>query len=138
MSTDARHREATGQSGRLRTVEAGDIEQVIGLEVALLTRQVRSSAARLEELLDSDFREIGASGRFWTRPEIISTMTHLDTNDEPIEATEFEGMMVGPDLILLTYVSDPRGRAARRTSLWRRSRGVWRVLHHQGTLLAGV
>ena len=52
-----------------------------------------------------------------------------------IEATEMAGVVVGPELVLLTYVSDRRGRRVRRSSLWRRSAGSWRLLHHQGTPL---
>jgi hypothetical protein len=119
-------------------VATDDVQQVIGYELALLTPHVRRSQARVEQLLDPDFREIGASGRFWTRPEMVSALAETDTDGEPIEATEVEGAVVGPDLILVTYVSDPRGRAARRSSLWRRSGGGWRLLHHQGTLLNSV
>jgi len=48
------------------------------------------------------------------------------------------GAVVGPELVLLTYVSHWRGRRARRSSLWRRSAGSWRLLHHQGTPLEDV
>jgi len=36
---------------------------------------------------------------------------------------------------LVTFLTDPGGRAARRSSLWRYAGGRWRMLHHQGTLL---
>jgi len=107
--------------------------------MALLTPRVRSSRAQVDSLLDPDFREIGASGRFWTRPEIISALAQVAADGEAIEAVQIEGSVVAPNLILLTYVSDPGGRPARRSSLWRRSHGgVWRLLHHQGTLLHDV
>jgi len=57
----------------------------------------------------------------------------LDEGSGSIEATEMAGVVVGLDLVLLTYVSDWRGRRSRRSSLWRRSAGSWRLLHHQGT-----
>jgi hypothetical protein len=57
----------------------------------------------------------------------------LDEGSGSIEATELVGVVVGLDLVLLTYVSDWRGRWSRRSSLWRRSAGSWRLLHHQGT-----
>jgi hypothetical protein len=55
-----------------------------------------------------------------------------------IKATEMVGAVVVPDLVLLTYVSHWRGRRARRSSLWRRSAGAWRLLPYQGTLLDEV
>jgi len=109
---------------------------VVALELELLTPQVRRSEARLAELLDPEFTEIGASGRLWTRTEMIAALTE-DEDDvpEPVPVLEVTGRVVGPDLVLVTYLSDPAGRAARRSSLWRRSQGSWRLLHHQGTLV---
>jgi hypothetical protein len=54
---------------------------------------------------------------------------------EPARVVEVTGRVVGPELVLLTYLSDPDGRAAQRSSLWRRSDGSWRLLHYQGTLI---
>jgi hypothetical protein len=48
------------------------------------------------------------------------------------------GAFVGPDLILLTYASLLRGRRACHGSLWRRSAGALRQLHHQGTSVGDV
>ena len=117
-------------------VDVDEVVQVIGLELALLTPEVRKSRAHVDALLDPDFREIGASGRLWTRVEMVAALSEeFDGPDELIPAADFTGMAIGPGLILLTCVSDPEGRAARRSSLWRRSGRTWRLLHHQGTLL---
>lgn len=114
------------------------IEDVINLELALLTPDVRRSPARLEELLDPDFHEIGASGRLWNRSEIVAALSaEGDAVGGPVLAVDLIAKTVGSGLVLLTYVSDPNGRAARRSSLWRRSGPAWRLLHHQGTLLSG-
>lgn len=106
-------------------------------ERALLRPEVRSCADSVDGLLDADFREIGASGRLWTRAETIKALTEgRDAlRGEPIADAEMEGLRLADDLVLLTYVSDASGRRARRTSVWRRSGGHWRLLHHQGTLL---
>jgi hypothetical protein len=50
------------------------VAEVIALERALLTREVRSSAAALDALLDPEFTETGASGRRWTRAEILAEL----------------------------------------------------------------
>jgi len=92
-----------------------------------LSFPVRRTAHQVDELLDPDFRKIGASGRLWTRAEIV-----------PALVGELSGAVVGPELVLLTYVWHWRGRRARRSSLWRRSAGSWRLLHHQGTPLEDV
>jgi hypothetical protein len=105
-------------------------------ELALLSFPVRRSAHQVDELLDPDFREIGSSGRLWTRAEMMSALAgELSEEAGAIEATEMAGVLVGPELVLLTYVSDRRGRRVRRSSLWRLSAGSWRLLYHQGTPL---
>ena len=52
-------------------------------ELTLLSFPVRRTAHQVDELLDPDFRKIGASGRGWTRAEMA-------------------GAVVGPELLLLT------------------------------------
>lgn len=111
------------------------MHEAVKLELALLTPSVRRSQEQLNDLVDLDFSEIGASGRLWSRAEMIEALVAQDQTSEPIEAEDFRCIEAGTELVILTYVSDPRGRAARRTSIWRRSGHRWRLLHHQGTLL---
>jgi hypothetical protein len=128
-----------GLNARAQQDPAGvdpDVQLVISRELALLSFPVRRSARQVDGLLDPDFREIGASGRLWTRAEMISALAgQLCQIPGAIAATEMTGVVVGPDLVLLNYVSHRPGRRFRRSSLWRRSAGSWRLLHHQGTPL---
>lgn len=114
-----------------------DMRMVVDRELALLSLSVRCSPQQLDELLDPDFREIGASGQLWTRAETIAALI----NDHPgletaIDVTEMAAEPLTGDLIQLIYVSSRQGRRARRSSLWRRSAGTWRVVFHQGTLIS--
>lgn len=84
-----------------------DMQQVIDLERALLTPHVRSSRQQLDDLLDPDFTEIGASGRLWTRTEMVTALVNADRLDEPITAEEFQAAEIAPGLVLLTYVCRP-------------------------------
>jgi hypothetical protein len=120
-------------------VDAAEIQHFIDLELFLLSPGARLSPARLEELLDPDFREIGTSGRRWTRAETISALSKesAETSDDgPIRASDFEVTAVASDVVLVTFLTVGRGRRSLRSSIWRRSEGSWRVLHHQGTPLA--
>jgi hypothetical protein len=88
----------------------GEVHLVIERELALLSFQVRRLARQVDELLDPEFREIGASGRCWTRGEIVAALAGGPSGGEgAIQATEMAGALVGPDLVLLTYVSDRQG-----------------------------
>ena len=108
--------------------------EVIARERESLRPEVRASAAALDRLLDPDFREIGASGRLWTRAAAIEAVPTWE-QAAPILDEDMEARRLAGDLVLLTYVSDHDGRRARRSSLWRRSGGSWRMVFHQGTLL---
>ena len=104
-------------------------------ERALLRADVRTSPAELEQLLDPDYTEIGASGRLWHRADMIAALLAEPSDGDPIADSDMNGTLLTPELVLLTYVSDRAGRRARRSSLWRRTDGHWRVLFHQGTVL---
>lgn len=108
----------------------------VAAELLLLTVAVRRDRGQVEELLEPEFREVGASGRVWGRAEIVEALT-LEQADEDIRAHDVRTRQLSSDLVLVTYVSQqPSGRRAYRTSLWRRTDGTWRLLHHQGTPLA--
>lgn len=113
-----------------------EVSTVIEGELALLSPALRRSATRVGDLLDPEFREIGASGRLWTRPEIIAALAGEDVDADPFEATDMVGRVIGPGFVLLTYVCRGGDRRTRRSSLWRHSGQHWRCLHHQGTVLA--
>ena len=119
------------------------VAEVIALERALLTREVRSSAAALAALLDPEFTETGASGRRWTRAEILAALPAEagagagpgPPGPDRIAGHAMAGRRLAADVVMLTFETDHEGRRARRVSLWRRSGGRWRVLYHQGTLV---
>lgn len=121
---------ATGSSTLLASATAGpagcnhdgEVQLVIEREPALLSFLVRRSAHQFNDILDPEFREIGASGRLWTRAQMMAALAE-DPYDGggAIAATQMAGAFVGPDLVLLTYVSNWQGRRARRSSQWRRS-----------------
>ena len=112
---------------------------LLKLEGALHLREVRSSAAQLEELLDDDFRELGVSGVEWTRPAIIEALRDEAFSERTI--SDFRVQRMAPDIALVTYrahrAAIPERPAADslRSSLWRLRRGRWRMAFHQGTLL---
>ncbi|WP_328811397.1 nuclear transport factor 2 family protein [Rhodococcus sp. NBC_00294] len=113
------------------------MEHVIGLEKALLDPATRSSQTELDRLLDPSFEEIGASGRLWTRREIVAALIDAPES-EPIESANFNGRRIADDMVHLTYETRHGGRHARRSSLWRRADDGWKLLFHQGTPIQAV
>lgn len=109
-----------------------DERAVVQRELALLDPAVRRDADRVRAHMHPNFREVGASGRLWDRTSISSVTSGTD---EPIRATGLATRRLGPDAVLLTYVSDVDDRRVHRSSVWVRDvSGDWLLLHHQGTL----
>ena len=117
-------------------VGPADLDDVVAREVALLGPAVRRSRARLEELLDRRFTEVGASGRTYDRASVVALL--LDEGaTAAVPVTDVEAAAVAPGTVLVTYLSDPAHRPVRRSSLWRRGPDGWRLRHHQGTPAPG-
>ncbi|MFJ2666871.1 DUF4440 domain-containing protein [Nocardia fluminea] len=106
-------------------------------ELRLLDPTVRSSPELISELLDPEFVEIGASGRRWSRSEIITMVAEEAARSaEPISALDVRGELLADGVVHLTYTSESGGRRAFRSSLWRRTKHGWRLYFHQGTVSA--
>ncbi|MFJ4714490.1 DUF4440 domain-containing protein [Streptomyces sp. NPDC088785] len=114
-----------------------DVTEAIVRERRLHDPSVRRSGPRVEALLDPDFVEVGASGRRWTYAEMVAALPTLHGSGEhstPITAALFEGAVLAPGIVHLTYETRIEDRRARRSSIWRRdAAGELRLYHHQAT-----
>lgn len=113
------------------------VDEAVAGELRLVDPAVRTSRAEAATLLHPEFVEVGASGRRWSRAEMLAELPEMEggSPDGPrYEVSGMRGVQLGPDLVHLTYESVIAGRRARRSSLWRRSPGgEWRLYHHQAT-----
>ncbi len=109
-----------------------DLDLAWASEEALLLPSTRQDRSALEELLAPEFREIGQSGRLWTRQELIDELL-AESIAGSFEVTERAALEVGDELVLLTYRLQTQGRVSRRSSLWRVDADGPRVVFHQGT-----
>jgi len=107
-------------------------QQLQNLEERLARHEVRSRE-ELGELLAEEFLEHGASGRAYSRVEVLETY-ELEHAIE-VELFDFSVTSFGPDAALATYFSrEADGRRARRASVWVKEGGRWRMLFHQGSV----
>lgn len=114
------------------------LEELKSLETELHKNETRRNQQRMERLLHPDFVEFGRSGMRYTRAEILTEFGK--GNALPIIQTRnFEGIVLGDGVVLLTYVSahvDDRGNTHRQTwrsSIWVRTEVGWQIRFHQGT-----
>ncbi|MNH88279.1 hypothetical protein D3C73_407820 [compost metagenome] len=109
-----------------------------GLEVALQTKEVRSSRARLLEILAPDFREFGRSGRSYGLAEILAGLT-TEVTVAKTAIEDFTISLLSEEILLATYRGirfndDGIELRTNRSSIWRLEKdGRWRMVFHQGT-----
>jgi len=95
--------------------------------------------AEFEAMMDPEFREVGASGREYTRDFVLGVLEerYSASFEDRWETTDFRCQSLAPDLYLLTYKLVQDGtRKSRRATIWRRTAGDWKIVYHQGTLIA--
>lgn len=105
-------------------------------EEALLEEGIRRDRAQVSALLSEDFVEFGASGRKWTRDEILVLLE----NEYYKQATivDFRCTLLAENVALVTYLAEwngiPEGiGSSLRSSVWIKQNDVWRLRFHQGT-----
>ncbi|MGB6692042.1 MAG: nuclear transport factor 2 family protein [Terracidiphilus sp.] len=112
-------------------------ELLFSNEKSLLDPAVRRDHHRLLALLADDFVEFGASGRVWSRDQIVESLATEDFQPPAMEA--FQCRVLAPAVALITYrtmrtnaQTDTRTLTL-RSSVWVEQDGKWRLRFHQGT-----
>jgi hypothetical protein len=107
------------------------------LEESLLDPAFRRNSGQVAALLAEGFEEFGASGRVWTREQILELVA--TEKYDPPQVEDFRCALIAEGAALVTYrtvrtVPDSGERMATvRSSLWTERAGEWRVRFHQGT-----
>lgn len=112
------------------------------LEKDLLQDDVRTDPERLAGYLHDEFLEIGRSGHIYGKRDVLRLLPGAGA--EPRSRTgDFRIHVITDGLALLTCQSsrvDETGAHpahTRRSSLWQRTNGEWRLRFHQATPAAG-
>jgi len=122
---------------RLRDI----LEDLRGREPVFHRPELGTTRADFEAMTEAEFWEVGASGRRYSRGHVLHVLedrhqvaSHLALEDT-WEATDFACRHLGSDTYLLTYTLLQGQRKTRRTTIWRRVDGDWKILFHQGTVV---
>ena len=90
-----------------------------------------------EQRMAKDFLEVGASGRCYDRAQVLDVLEERAGAASPRAAwrmLELRCRRLAEDVYLLTYVLIQEGdRRTRRSSIWERVEGEWKIVYHQGT-----
>lgn len=110
--------------------------EIRALEMQILDPTVRGDRGRLNSLLRDDFVEVGSSGRVYTKWMVIDMLSRED--HAPVQMRDFVVRTLAPSAALVTYRSIGSSGQARRSSVWVKELGRWRMAFHQGTRLPDV
>lgn len=89
-------------------------------------------------MMAPEFWEVGASGRKYSKASVLDTLEgrHATPVQENYSVTDFVCQEIAADLYLATYRLDQSGRLSRRATIWRYIESDWKIVYHQGTLIA--
>jgi hypothetical protein len=91
-----------------------------------------------DRMMDSQFWEVGASGRRYGREYVLETLVerHSKPHEDVWETRDFHCRELGANTYLLTYtLVQDRTRVTRRSTIWHRTTDGWKILFHQGTIV---
>ncbi len=122
--------------------DLGDVlAELIAREPIFHRLELGTTRADFEAQTAPDFWEVGASGAIYDRETVWTVLEarYADpdrASSDPWETSEFECRRIAPDTYLLTYTLRQNARVTRRLTVWQRHDGPWRILYHQGTMVA--
>ena len=95
----------------------------------------------IEDQMCDEFWEVGASGSIYSKQTVIETLLerYKDSEYQDIwKTSDFKLTRLAHDTYLLTYnlIQDQK-RYTRRSTIWRKENEQWKIVYHQGTVVAG-
>ena len=103
--------------------------------------ELGTTRADFERMTEETFWEVGASGRRYSRQYVLDELEKGQSGTNPHEdllAHNFHCLELAPNLYLLTYTLVQGTRHTRRSTIWRRTSDDWKIVYHQGTVIADL
>ncbi|HEX5953397.1 MAG TPA: DUF4440 domain-containing protein [Rhodanobacteraceae bacterium] len=98
-----------------------------------------TSRADYARMTVDDFWEIGASGQRYSREyvlDVLEARPRDPVHESDWESRDFHVRELTPGVYLLTYTLRQGTRLTRRSTIWRRAGDDWKIVFHQGTVVA--
>jgi len=98
-----------------------------------------TTRAEFESMIAPEFREVGASGQEYSKEVVLDVLEkrHAASHIDVWETSNFRCQRLAAELYLLTYLLlQDSGRLTRRATIWRRTDAGWKIVYHQGTVVA--
>jgi hypothetical protein len=93
--------------------------------------------ADFESMTATDFWEVGASGRRYSRDYVLAVLEKRYQGEyaDVWETKDFHCRKLAPDVYLLTYTLLQEERKTSRSTIWEHTESGWKILFHQGTII---
>ena len=118
-------------------LNASDFEVIQKLEESLWSSSTRFDKELMELVFARDFFEFGRSGRTYTRDQMLFDPSDKQQIGATIPLPEFQARLISRDVVQTTYLSEIRKgklkELGKRSSIWSKLDGRWKLRFHQGT-----
>ncbi len=115
------------------------LAQLIRREPIFHRPEFGTTREAFEKMTTRDFWEVGASGRRYSRHDVLDLLEERFQQDQSgniWETSDFNCKRLGADTYLLTYTLMQAGkRKTRRSTIWQQTTEGWKIVYHQGTLV---
>ena len=123
------------------STEAKDIEvlkEFMKREQIFHQPEYGMSRQDFENMTDPMFWEVGASGRRYSRDCVLDVLEDRLKNptEDIFETKDFYCLEISQNNYLLTDTLIQGNRITRRTSIWRHLKNDWKIVFHQGKIVA--
>ena len=114
------------------------LEQLRDREPIFHRPELGTTRTDLEAMTEPDFWEVGASGRRYSREYVLDVLEERYRHpvEDDWQTSDFHCREIAADNYLLTYTLRQGARITRRATLWRHTAQGWKIVYHQGTLVA--
>ena len=116
----------------------GVLNELIRREPIFHRPEWGTTRAHFENMTVADFWEVGASGRRYSRDDVLAELERRQAvpTADVWEAAGFHCRELAADLYLLTYtLLQDNSRKTRRSTIWQRTTEGWKIVFHQGTMV---
>jgi len=119
---------------------AGILKELVSREPIFHREEFGRTRADFENMTLTDFWEVGASGRRYSREYVLAELEkrYQQPFDDVWETSDFHCRRLAGEVYLLTYtLLQNRERKTRRSTIWQHTETGWKIVFHQGTIVEG-
>jgi hypothetical protein len=116
----------------------GVLNELIRREPIFHRPELGTTRVDFENMMVTDFWEVGASGRRYSRDYVLDALEkrHAAPYIDDWETTGFHCRQMAENVYLLTYtLIQGNERKTRRSTIWQHTPEGWKIIYHQGTIV---